>query len=356
MKKIKLVVSDFHLGNGRYLPDGTVNPLEDFVYDGKFIEFVRYHGEQAEDTDVELIVNGDFFNMIQLTPEEKPEGILTERAAIAKTEAIMRGHQAMFDVLREFNDRPHRRIVFVLGNHDPGLLWIGVQETIRGVIRGEILFVNDVYRFDGVHIEHGHQLESIFHFDEDRYFLTRGFPEPYLNLPWGVFFVMDFLYRIKRKRPYIDKIKPYNLYIRWCFVNDFWYGLYNLIRYIGFVLRSRFSRLPLKRAQAFKALPAFWNLTRSPNMVQEAREIAMRENARVVILGHSHIPVHSNFGNEQIYLNPGTWNEATSLDLGGLGRSVRLLYVLIEYQEGDKPFARLLQWHGLHRIFEDVRP
>lgn len=354
MDKLKLVVSDLHLGNGRYQADGTINPLEDFVYDNRFVEFVEHYGRQEEERDVELIFNGDFFNMIQLMPEEQKTGILTERAAVAKTEAIIHGHRAMFDALKSFNAAPRRRIVFIMGNHDPGLLWKGVQETIRSVIQGEVVFVDDAYRFDGVHIEHGHQLEPIFRFDRNRYFLTRGYPEPVLNLPWGVFFVKDFLYRIKRKRPYIDKVKPYGMYSRWAVFNDFWFGLISMFRYLGFIFRSRFSRLPLKRAGALKGLHAVWNVTRSPTLNEEARSILEEQGQRVVILGHTHIPVHRNFGNEKEYLNPGCWNDVTSLDLSGLGHTRRLIYVLIEYRD-DKPSARLVEWHGRHHLYEEVR-
>ena len=45
MKKVKLIVSDFHMGNGKYREDGTVNPLEDFQYDDEFIEFLEYHDD-----------------------------------------------------------------------------------------------------------------------------------------------------------------------------------------------------------------------------------------------------------------------------------------------------------------------
>jgi UDP-2,3-diacylglucosamine pyrophosphatase LpxH len=244
--------------------------------------------------------------------------------------------------------------VFLLGNHDPGLLWKGVQETIRSVVQGEVVFIDEVYRFDGVHIEHGHQLEPIFRFDKKRYFLTRGYQEPVLNLPWGVFFVKDYLYRVKRKRPYIDKVKPYNKYWRWCMYNDFWFGLFSTIRYLWFILKTRFSRLPLKRAGAFKGLRAFWDLTRSPTMVDEAEEILHDQATRIVILGHTHIPIYRNFGAERTYLNPGCWNGVTSLDLSGMGYTRRLIYALIEYRQ-DKPFARLVEWHGQHKVLEEVR-
>ena len=48
--KFKLVVSDFHLGKGRYFRDGTQNILEDFIYDREFAEFLNYFrlGDFAE--------------------------------------------------------------------------------------------------------------------------------------------------------------------------------------------------------------------------------------------------------------------------------------------------------------------
>jgi UDP-2,3-diacylglucosamine pyrophosphatase LpxH len=353
MKKIKLIVSDFHLGNGRYQADGTVNPLEDFHYDDEFIEFLEHYGQPEEEQDVELILNGDFFNMIQLMPEEHESGILTERAAVAKTEAILAGHPELFAAFRAFNADAHRRIVMVLGNHDPQLLWKGVQETLRRSLQGEVVFVDDVYRFDGVHVEHGHELEPIFKMKKDRYFLTKGFQEPVLNLPWGVFFVKDYLYHIKRKRPYVDKVSPYKLYSRWCLLNDFWFGFTALFSYFWFVIKTRFSKLPLKRAGASKGFAAMIFLARSPTLVEEVVEIIEREGCSHVVLGHTHIPVHVNLGKGE-YLNPGSWNDITNLDIPNLGHGRRLIYVLIEYRRG-KPHARMLEWYGFHRPYREIR-
>ncbi len=356
MKKIRLVVSDFHLGNGRYRPDGTVNLLEDFIYDEEFIEFVEHYagsGEEQPDSDVELIINGDFFNMIQLMPEEQGLDFLTERAALTKVEAILSGHKELFGALRTFNSEPHRRIVFILGNHDPQLLWKGVQEILRRTVQGEVIFIEDSYSFDGVHIEHGHELEPIFKMRKNRYFLTRGYSEPVLNLPWGVFFVKDYLYRQKRRRPYLDKVSPYGLFLRWCLLNDFWFGLNALLSYLWFVLMSCFSKLPLKRAGAFKGLSAMMFLARSPTLAGEVAGIIEKEGCPIVVLGHTHIPVHMSLEGGE-YLNPGSWNDITHLDIPNLGHGRRLIYVLIDYKH-EKPHARLLEWHGFHRPYREIR-
>ena len=65
--KFKIVVSDFHLGKGRYFEDGTQNILEDFIYDREFSEFIDYYrvGKFA-DAEVELILNGDILNLLQI--------------------------------------------------------------------------------------------------------------------------------------------------------------------------------------------------------------------------------------------------------------------------------------------------
>jgi hypothetical protein len=65
--KYKIVVSDFHLGKGRYFENGTQNILEDFIYDREFSEFLNYHRSGAfAEADVEVILNGDILNLLQI--------------------------------------------------------------------------------------------------------------------------------------------------------------------------------------------------------------------------------------------------------------------------------------------------
>ena len=40
-KKIKLVISDLHLGVGRTLDNGQLNDMEEFYFDEKFAEFIH---------------------------------------------------------------------------------------------------------------------------------------------------------------------------------------------------------------------------------------------------------------------------------------------------------------------------
>ena len=55
------------------------------------------------------------------------------------------------------------------------------------------------------------------------------------------------------------------------------------------------------------------------------------------------------------YFNTGTWTDLTSLDIASLGKITKLIYVVFEYpDESERPRGRLKEWHGYHRIEEDV--
>ncbi len=183
--KLKLVVSDFHLGKGPYRDDGSVNVFEDFRQDQKFAQFLDYHSDgEWSHGEVELIVNGDFFNLLSLDLDGRMQEAITERVSVEKTEAILRGHPAVFDAIARFAAGPRRAVTFLMGNHDPGLLFAGVRDAIARRIGGAVRFLLDDYDFDGVHVEHGMQREPMNAFNPARYFREKD-GERFLNLPLG---------------------------------------------------------------------------------------------------------------------------------------------------------------------------
>src|SRR4051812_12687944 len=108
--KIKLVISDFHLSRGKWLKNGRRNPLEDFHQDDRFQEFLDYYSTgHYSHADVELIVNGDFFDPLAVIPLPENSGKfpnleypleVEEPAAVQKITAILDGHPTSFDALR----------------------------------------------------------------------------------------------------------------------------------------------------------------------------------------------------------------------------------------------------------------
>ena len=245
MKKIKLVISDFHIGAGRFLPDGCPNLLEDFIYDLLFIDFLQHYSSgEYESADIELIINGDFLNTLQVDFEEEHPTVITEKVAVHKVERVLGGHPEIFAAMRAFADAPNHRITYLFGNHDPAFLWQGARDIFNAAMGREIEFPTLVYEFDGVYIEHGNQYEPANRFNPQQFFLFRNLPEPILNLPWGAHFVIEYLNEIKLIRPYVDKVRPFGTYLRFALVHDFRFGVKATTRLVKFFFTNRFIPNP----------------------------------------------------------------------------------------------------------------
>src|SRR4051812_18153073 len=92
-KKIKLVISDLHLGKGRQLEDGSLNSLEEFYYAEKLVEFIQYYSTGAyRDYSVEIIINGDFLNFISVDYRGHFLTVVTESIALEMLKSVIRGH------------------------------------------------------------------------------------------------------------------------------------------------------------------------------------------------------------------------------------------------------------------------
>ncbi len=352
--KLKLVVSDFHLGKGPYREDGSVNVFEDFRQDGKFVQFLDYHSDgEWKNADVELIVNGDLFNLLSLDLDGRMQEAITERVSVEKTEAILHGHPAVFDGLQRFAGRPNRSITFIMGNHDPGLLFTGVRDAISRRVGGTHRFILDSYDFDGVHVEHGMQREPMNAFNPARYFVEQD-GQVFLNLPLGSRYIVHVLNEEKAQRPYIDKVAPFSSYYRWALFNDPEAVLRISVRSLGFFLAAALKKIPhLDPMPLADLVKRFARFTAFPTLEHEARHLLARKGYHTVIMGHTHVPLYREYGRDKVYVNTGTWNAMTSLDVGNLGRTEQLTYAHIEYVDG-RPRARLREWRGLSRPVEDV--
>ena len=356
MKKIKLVVSDFHISKGRFLADGRKNLLEDFYEDDKFIEFLEYYssGEFA-DYDVELICNGDFFNMLQVDYLDKFTDMISEQVSVAKIRSIIDGHPELFQAMAAFSSSPNRRVTFVVGNHDEALLWKKVQEEIKETISKRTLFFSDTYTFDRVLVTHGHRYEFIHHFNPNDFWYETPDKERYLRLPWGSYFVIDFLNRMKQERPFIDRVHPFSMYLKFAFFNDhffFWKLLYNIVR---FWFRNRTHRDPYRRREFKLSIGRLVEAMSHVPMAKGAEEILRRTHFQIVIMGHSHNKDYRMFNRHGEYFNTGTWLETISLDARNLGRTQERTFVLISYNRNGFPTAKLKQWIGKHKVEQDVQ-
>jgi len=224
--KLKIVVSDFHLGAGP--PDISQNPLEDFVADeafARFLETLRTESDR-DHKEVELIINGDFFEFLQVPAVDEFDPRRTypseayhdssQESSIKRLDLITAGHSIVFDALSDFIqvEAPRRRMTLIKGNHDVNLYWPGVKQRLREVLGATgrrasmLLFAENYVSREGIYVDHGHQyaeqLNRWDNFDDPR---DQETPDQ-LVYPPGSQFLVHFLNAIERERVWADSLKP----------------------------------------------------------------------------------------------------------------------------------------------------
>ena len=359
-RKIKLVISDLHLGKGKALQDGGVNPLEEFLYGDRLVEFLHYYSSAAyENYEIELIINGDFFNFLQVDYRGHFITVMTEGVCLEMLQYMVEGHKEVFRALSRFVADPRRTITYIVGNHDQPMLWPACREYFNAVIGKNIRFKNLVYDFDGVHIEHGHMQEAANRFEPRRFFLKKNLAEPILNLPFGSHFFIDFVLKIKATYPFVDKIRPFSRMVRWSLLNQTWMSVKALVMLIGYFIKAAVANDPTRQVTVKKLISIFLESAIFPDLGDAAKKILTEEDeVHTVIFGHSHVYQYRKYEGDKEYFNTGTWTEVTSLDIHTFGKMTKLTYVIIEYPEvldvAPRPRGRLKEWRGYHRIEEDV--
>ncbi len=356
IKKIKIVISDLHLGKGRILENGGLNSLEEFYFGEKLVEFIHYHSTGIyQDYEVELIINGDFLNFLQVDYRGHFLTVLTENISLEVMKSIIEGHQKVFRALASFAAKPNNSITYVVGNHDQAMLWPACRAFLNTTIGKPVRFKNMVHFFDGVHVEHGHMHEAANRMDPKKFFLKKDLPEPILNLPFGSHLFVELVLKIKQSYPHIDKIRPFGKMIRWALFNETGMAVGAFFKGIAYFLKSMFIKDPHKQISIRRILEIIFESAIFPDLGESANKILQDERVHTVIFGHSHVYQYRQWSSDKEYFNTGTWTEITSLDIVSLGKITKLTYVLIEYPEaGGRPRGRLKEWRGYHRIEEDV--
>lgn len=355
-KKAKVIISNLHLGKGRFLESGGLNSLEEFYYGDKLVEFLNYYSTGIyKDHEVELILNGDFLNFLQVDYKGHFLTVITESISLEILKKIIKGHQKVFDAMSAFAAKPHKSVTYIIGNHDQSMLWPSCRLYLNQVIGAPIRFKNIIYFFDGFHIEHGHMHEAANKFDPKKFFLKKNLAEPILNLPFGSHFYVELVLSIKKKFPFIDKIRPFSKMINWILFHETKLFLKSFFSALIFVIKILFVKDRRRQWSLKNTLKIIFQSAVYPDLVGSAKKILKNDRVHTVIFGHSHIYQYRQWRSEKEYFSVGTWTELTSLDIVSLGKISKLTYVLIDYpEEGVRPRARLKEWKGYYRIEEDV--
>ena len=204
---------------------GSWHELEDFTSDAKFRELLDHIVNEGGD---ELIINGDWIDFPQLEPlESYPKEKLfstdghrlgwTETDSLQKLDNCMaeNAHKGFFDDLSAFL-RTGKQVTIVLGNHDPDLFWVKVNQTLRSRLsppKAEQLQFSQTFILRGTaHIEHGNQYatpENKFTNPSSLFHVCAQDNQMRLEMVWGTVFMMEFFNDLERDYPFADNIKTH---------------------------------------------------------------------------------------------------------------------------------------------------
>lgn len=362
--KYKVIISDLHMGSGH--ADHALNPLESFDHDEKLVELIRYYStDYFDDEEVELIINGDFYDFLQTDSSEGFTDQVHEALAVEKLHLCIEGHPEIHDALAAFIRAPHKTITVLPGNHDYEFVFPRVQEAFCQRVTGhehdermQFICDSEYYEFDGVQVHHGQQFELMHASNFEAKFLARKNAPPILNYPWGSRFILQVIVRLKRDRPYIDKIRPFRAYMIRAFVLDFWFFWKIMFLAIRHFLVTRLGKLRYRENLKSRLIQS-WRLLSEiqiyPDLAHKVERLfTKRPDLHTIVIGHTHVAQVRQFGKGRRYINTGCWTDTVSLDFATFGRRNVPTYAFITYEEGE-PTAKLLEWHGFHDLYRELR-
>lgn len=358
-RRIRLVVSDLHIGTGS--ARGRFNPHEDFHDDDRFAELLEYHttGEYS-DAAVELVINGDFFDLLKVRVGGVWTDKITEAIAVDKVRRCLDGHPVVVDALRSFLARGRTRLTYVPGNHDiemmlPGPEVLFTQRAANEQDRHRIQFITrtDSYHLaEGIQIRHGHQFEAIHRFDYQNLMVARKGGEPVLALPWGSLFVLKVVNPAKLERHLVDHVAPLRRLLLGGIFFDFRFAVKFISKTIYHFIRTRFSRRGNILRRFVDTLRIFRD-EMSP--LAHFDRIAMRtlrrtQGVHTLITGHSHGPRCRMIEDGRLYINTGAWMKVINIGLQHLGQDSGPTYAHIETVGTMPPQTTLRRWYGRHKM------
>jgi UDP-2,3-diacylglucosamine pyrophosphatase LpxH len=363
VKLIRLVVSDLHLGTG--VPEGMLNPFEDFFYDERFAELLEHYDRKVGDgAQIELVLNGDIFDLLKVQIDGAWPTEITEEVAERKLRQCLDGHPRFVAALKSFLARPNHRCVYLPGNHDLDMWFAAPQQLFLryvapGAAEQRVRFItsSDTYHLpEGIQIRHGHQLESIHRVDYRRITRKRKDGSEVLDLPWGSLWILEVMNPAKLEKQYIDRVQPFTRFLlggllfepRFT-VRFLLRGAIHFLRHRVFTIRAwleRIRRLPRMFVEDIVAVGDFDH--HATHALKKVRGV------HTLIVGHSHAPRVRALPNGKLLVNTGTWMDMINLDLRYLGQTSGLTYALIEYTDAGKPQTSLLRWYGSRPPMERV--
>jgi UDP-2,3-diacylglucosamine pyrophosphatase LpxH len=365
IQKVVLVISDLHLSAGKMIK-GKRNLLEDFHFDNELIDFLNYYSfGDYQDIEVELVINGDFFDFLAVPYVEfYDDEFWSETAAIEKLKMIMNAHIGVLDALKRFLSKPEKKIVYIIGNHDAEFVFDSLKDEFLnyfGELKKKIILSNSISTHipvKGVCIQHGHQYERAHEFDQENAVIETLNGEKYFIPPWGSYYVTNVINKYKQERSFINAVRPIKHFIIHGILFDTFFTVRFILSNIYYFFMVRFWHFYMTKSSLKQV---FEDLMRELELFQDYESLTRQffENhpdSKVLIVGHTHNPTLRIFNDGTIFINTGTWTRMVNLDLGQWNNSNVLTYAKIlvkskEYsiEEFDKNVeVDLKHWQGIN--------
>lgn len=337
-EKIILVISDIHLGAGEYV-NGKRNFLEDFHHDKELVEFLDYYSQDKySNQKVELIINGDFldFLAVPFVPYFDDE-FWSEKAASDKLEMIVNAHKEVIEALSRFLAHKEKKIVYIIGNHDGEMAFDSLRIQFKNYLKQEVrerleFFLGGEYIPEkGVVIKHGHEYEIAHQFDNYESIVQANDGTKYFIPPWGSYYVMRVVNKYKEERDYVNQVRPIRNFIINGLIFDTMFTLRFLFANAYYFMMVRFldiyqNNMSIKQifSKAIKELELFQDFeTLTANFFET-------NDAKALIVGHTHEPSFRTFADGNIFINTGTWTKMTHLDFSKSQQKITLTYAKVE--------------------------
>lgn len=204
--RLLVVFSDVEMG-----PGGAYDDFPNSGFLGELL--LSYAAPAYEGYAIDIVFNGDTFDLLKTSVDGVYPRHVSVDVALRKLDRVAQAHPQFFASVRELLARtgPRGRVSFVVGNHDPELLFPEVQAAVRRLCGGErVVFPGLSLDIGRVHIEHGSQVDPLFQMDAARPFIEyRG--ERLLNLTWATVALLDVVIPLQPLLYHHDRLKPRQL-------------------------------------------------------------------------------------------------------------------------------------------------
>ena len=341
IEKTIVVISDLHLGAGISV-NNRRNFLEDFHYDKELIEFIEYHSSgHYLDREVELIINGDFFDLLAV-PFVKyfDDEFWSENAALDKLKMILEAHSGVIEALKDFLSYPNNHIVYIIGNHDAEFVFESLRDYLLSLFcdkdrsKFRILLNDDTVYIpeEGIVLKHGHEYELAHQFSVKTSIATDINHNKYFIPPWGSYYVTRVINKFKESRDYINAVRPVNKFIINGIIYDPLYTTRFMFANFYYFLMVRFVLIfkqNVKFGEIFKHVKSDIQLFQNYESLTE-EYVKSDENIKALIVGHTHDPIFREYDDGSIFINTGTWTKMYNLDFGKNFHGAKLTFAKID--------------------------